>query len=70
MAHSPLRSLTEKYRARARAVNLDMTVRAVRVLRVQVVLWTSGFIRADAMSRAVTGQTELRDTARNQQPWI
>jgi len=44
-----------------------MTVRAVRVLRVQVVLWTCGLIRADAVSSAVTGQTELCYTARNQQ---
>ena len=43
-----------------------MTVRAVRVLRVQVVLWTCGLVRTDAMSRAVTGQTELRYAARNQ----
>lgn len=61
---------TEKDRARSRAVDLDMTVRAVRVLRVQVVLWTGGLIGADAMSRAVTGQTELRDTACNQQSRI
>jgi len=51
-------------------VNLDVTVRAVRVLRVQIVLWTSGLIRADTVSGAVTGQTELRNAARNQQSWI
>src|SRR3954452_12679056 len=30
--------LTEKYRARSRPVDLDMTIRAVSVLRIQVVL--------------------------------
>jgi len=59
-------SLTEKDRTRSRAVNLDMTIRAVRVLSVQVVLWTCGLVRADAMSRAVTSQTELCHAARNQ----
>ena len=44
-----------------------MTVRAVRVLRVQVVLWTSRLVGAHAMSRAVTGQTKLRNATRNQQ---
>ena len=47
-------------------MDLDMTVRTIRVLRVQVVLWTSGLIRADAVSGAVTGQTELRYSARDQ----
>ena len=56
----------EKDRARAGAVNLDVTVRAVRVLRVQVVLWTSGLVRADAVRRAVTRQTELGHAARDQ----
>lgn len=50
-----LSSLTEKDRTRARAVDLDMTVRAVRVLRVQVVLRTRRLIRTDSMSRAVAG---------------
>jgi hypothetical protein len=44
-----------------------MTICAVRVLRVQVVLWTCGFIGTDAMGRAVTGQAELRHATRNQQ---
>jgi hypothetical protein len=51
-------------------MDLDVTVRAVRVLRVQVVLWTGGLLSADAVSRAVTGQTKLRDTTRNQQSRI
>ena len=44
-----------------------MTVRAVRVLSAQVVLWTGGLVGAHAMSRAVTGQTKLRNATRNQQ---
>ena len=65
-----LRSLTEKDRTRPRSVDLNMTVRAVRVLRVQVVLRTCGLFGADAVSRAMTGQTELRNTAGNQQTWV
>src|SRR6185295_15357517 len=60
----------EKDGTRSRAVNLDVTVRAVGVLRVQVVLWTGGLVRADAVSRAVTGQTELSYSARDQQARI
>src|SRR5689334_17976089 len=52
-------SLMEEHRARARAVDLDVTVCAVCVLRVQVVLRTSRLVRADAVRRAVTGQAEL-----------
>src|ERR1041385_1171112 len=51
-------------------MNLDVTVRAVRVSRIQVVLRTSRLVGADTVSRAVTGQTELRNTARNQQSRI
>jgi hypothetical protein len=47
-----------------------MAVRAVPVLRVQVVLRTCGLIRADTMRDAVAGQTELCNAARNQQAWI
>jgi len=47
-----------------------MTVRTVRVLRVQVVLRTSGLIRADTMRHAVTSQTELRYATRRQQARI
>ena len=35
-------------------MNLDMAIGAVRILRVQVVLWTSGLLRADTMGHAVT----------------
>src|SRR6185369_10633790 len=47
-----------------------MTVRAVRVLRVQVVLWPGRLVRPDPVSRAVTGQTELGHATRNQQSRI
>ena len=44
-----------------------MAIRAVRVLRVLVMLWTSRLFRANTMRNAVTRQTELPDTTRNQQ---
>ena len=47
-----------------------MTVRAVRILRVQVMLRTSGFLRTNSMGHAMTGQTELCDAARDQQTRI
>lgn len=56
-------SLTEKHRTRSRPVDLDMTIRAVRVLGIQVVLRTCGLLGANTVSRAVTGQTKLRDAA-------
>ena len=55
--HDNLHSLTEKDRAGSRSVDLDVAVRAVCVLRVQVVLWTRRLVCADAVSGAVTGQT-------------
>ena len=54
---------SEKHRARARAVNLDMTVSATRVLRVLVVCWTSRLIRAHAVIHAVTRQAQVIDRA-------
>jgi len=47
-------------------VNLDVAIRAIRVLRVQVVLRTSRLIRADTVRDAVASQTELCDAARTQ----
>ena len=47
-----------------------MTVRAVRVLRVQVMLRTGGLVRANTVGRTVTRQTELCDAARDQWTWI
>ncbi len=44
-----------------------MAIRAVRILRIQVVLWTGGLVRAHTMRHAVTGQTELRYSTRDQQ---
>jgi len=53
-----------------RPVNLDVTGRAVRILRVLIVLWSSRLNGSDVMRHAVTGQTELIDCAESQQPWI
>ena len=51
-------------------MNLDVTVRAVRILSVLVVLRTGRLIRAHAVRVAVTRQTELRYAASNQQTRI
>ena len=51
-------------------MDLDVTVRAVRILRVQVMLRTGRLFRADTMSRAVTSQTKLCYPARDQQTRI
>ena len=53
-----------------RPVNLDVTGRAVGVLRVLIMLWSSRLNGSDVMGHAVTGQTELIDCAESQQPWI
>ena len=53
-----------------RPVNLDVTRRAVGVLRVLIVLWSSRLNGSDVMRHAVTGQTELINCAESQQPWI
>ena len=63
-AHGPILSSAEKDRARARPVDLYVAIRAIRVLRVQVVLRAGGLIRADTVRDAVAGQTELSDAAR------
>ena len=60
-----LSSSTEKDGARSRAVDLDVAVGAVRVLRIQVVLRTGGLVRADAMRDAMTRQTKLCYATRN-----
>ena len=57
---------TEKDRARPRPVDLDMAIRAICVLRVQVVLRACGFLRADTVRHAVAGQTQLCYATRNQ----
>ena len=51
-------------------MDLDMTIRAVRVLRVLVMLRASRFFRADTVRHAMACQTELTDAARNQQARI
>lgn len=51
-------------------MNLDVAIRAVPVLRVQVVLRTCGLLRPDTMRDAMAGQTKLCNAARNQQTWI
>ena len=51
-------------------MNLDVTVRAVRVLCVQIVLRTRRFDRTYVMRSAVTGETELGHAAGSQQSRI
>ena len=51
-------------------MNLDVTVCAIRVLRVQIVLGTSRFDRTYVMRSAVTGETKLGHAAGSQQPGI
>lgn len=53
-----------------RPVNLDVTGRAVGILRVLIMLWPSRLNRSDVMRHAMTGQTKLIDCAESQQPWI
>ena len=51
-------------------MDLDVTVRAVRVLRVQVELRTSGLVRSATVRGDVTRQPQLCDTTRNYQARI
>ena len=51
-------------------MDLDMAVRAVRVLRVLVMLRTGGLVSAHTMRNAVTRQAELAHAARDQQTRI
>src|ERR1700754_1055449 len=60
----------EKDRTRARAVNLYVTRRAARVLRILVVCWTSRLIRADAVVHTVTRQAESIHCTELQHSWI
>ena len=53
-----------------RPVNLDVTGRAVGVLRVLIMLRSSRLNGSDVVRHAVAGQTELIDCAESQQPWI
>ena len=47
-------------------MDLDVAIRAICVLRVQVVLRARGFVRADAVRDAVASQAELCNAARRQ----
>ena len=47
-----------------------MTIRAIGVLRVQVVLRTCGLLSANTVCNAVTRETKLRNAAGNQHAWI
>ena len=47
-----------------------MTIRAVRVLRVLIMLRTRGLFSAHTMRNAVTRQAELAHAAGDQQTWI
>ena len=51
-------------------MDLDMTIRAVRVLRVLIMLRTRGLFSAHTMGNTVTRQTELAHAAGDQQTRI
>ena len=53
-----------------RPVNLDVTRRAVGVLRVLIVLWSSRLNGSDVMRHAMTRQTKLVNRAESQEPRI
>jgi len=62
--------LAEEHRTRSRAVNLHVTSRAVRVLRVLVVLRSGRLNSSNVVRHAVAGQTELIHCAVFQQSRI
>ena len=51
-------------------MNFHMTSRAVRVLRVLIMLWTSRFDGPYVMGHAMAGQTQLINGGVPQQSWI
>ncbi|MDQ1639202.1 MAG: hypothetical protein QOF62_2541 [Pyrinomonadaceae bacterium] len=53
-----------------RPVNFHVTGRAICVLRVLVMLWTTRLDGSDVMGHAVAGEAELIDCAKPQQPGI
>jgi hypothetical protein len=59
-------SSTEKDGTRTRAVDLDVAIRAISVLRIQVVLRACWFVRAYAVGDAVASQAQLCNAARRQ----
>ena len=62
----PVSFLTEEDWARMRPVNLHVTGRAVRVLSILVMLWTTGLNCANVMRYAVTRKAKLIDGAKPQ----
>ena len=51
-------------------MNLDVTICAVAVLRIQIMLWAGRLDRANIVGHAMTGQTELWHSAGGQKPGI
>ena len=51
-------------------MNLDVTIRAARILRILIVRWTSRLVGADAVVHAVARQTELVYTTEFQESRI
>ena len=51
-------------------MNLDVTIRATRILRVLVMRWTTWFVGSDTMIDTVARQAQLVDTSEFQQSWI
>ena len=60
----------EESRMRTRAVNLDVTIRAARVLCILVVCWAGRLVGADAVVHTVARQTELVYTTEFQESRI
>ena len=52
---------------RTRPVNLDVAIRATRILRILIVRWTGRLVRTHTMIDAVTRQTQLVDPSEFQQ---
>ena len=51
-------------------MNLDVASRAIRILRILIVLWPSRLIGSHAVSDTVTGQTKLIDLCKPEQAGI
>jgi len=61
---------SEEDGTRVRPVDLDVTVCAVAVLRIQIMLWAGWLDCSNVVGNAVTGQTELWHSAGRQQARI
>jgi hypothetical protein len=66
--HAP--SSSEEDRAGTGTVNLDVTRRAVCVLGVLIVLWTSWFNGTNVMRNTVAFQAQLINLTHSQHSWI